>query len=110
MVLAYSKSRRQSVYSTCAALRSDGCCAVSLPHEWVGDDVVVYLAFASSNYRLCSNSVCLGEFCVEPVGNDDDEVDGGCFSHAGGMAVCELLAGADDLDSGDVVDCLAPPE
>lgn len=59
MPLAYNKVRGDAVYLLSGATRGEGKVELTLPDNWDGEALAVYLAFASENGFRVTNSVCL---------------------------------------------------
>jgi len=60
MVLIYNQDKDSVVYRLNAAVRSDGTIDVSIPANWSGDTIAVYLAFRSALGQDVSGSQFLG--------------------------------------------------
>ena len=78
MLLAYNKDRQEAAYSLAAATRADGTAELSLPADWDGEALAIYLAFCSGDGQHVSNSLCLQNDAAstEPESPDDGEDDG----------------------------------
>lgn len=60
MYVVYNPAKVDAVYETAGALRSAMSQIVSLPAEWVGDIVQIYVAFISDDSSNVANSVYVG--------------------------------------------------
>ena len=59
MALAYNKDRQEAVYRMAIATRADGTAELTLPTNWDGEALAIYLAFCSADGQHVSNSLCL---------------------------------------------------
>lgn len=57
LLVAFNKTRRTTVYSDAAACRSDEKAELSIPADWNGEELVVYLGFRSADGKTVANSV-----------------------------------------------------
>lgn len=61
MPLVFNYLRGEAVFSTAAAVRTEGIAEINLPTEWNGDTVQIYLGFISQDGKAIANSIYLGE-------------------------------------------------
>ena len=78
MALAYNKDRQEAVYRMAIATRADGTAELTLPTNWDGEALAIYLAFCSADGQHVSNSLCLQNDAAstEPEDPDSGEDDG----------------------------------
>lgn len=69
MPLAYNKDKGEAVYLTCAATRTEGTAELSLPANWDGDALAIYLGFADEKGVQVANSICLSDTASSDGGN-----------------------------------------
>jgi hypothetical protein len=60
LVLVYNTIKKESFYRMHGASRQDGTISLSIPVEWQGDDMAVFLAFRSEKGGESSNTQYLG--------------------------------------------------
>ena len=80
MALAYNKDRQEAVYRMAIATRADGTAELTLPTNWDGEALAIYLAFCSADGQHVSNSLCLqndapGTATGGSGGEDEDDGD-----------------------------------
>jgi hypothetical protein len=61
MPLAFNISKGQAVFKTNGAERSTEADTLTIPANWSGDDVEVYLGFVSNDGLLVASSAYLGQ-------------------------------------------------
>lgn len=76
MPLVYNKVRGEAIYQTEAATRADGKLELSLPDNWSGEALAVYLAFRSEEGKNVSNSHCLLNDAYEGDSDSDSTSSG----------------------------------
>ena len=59
MLLAYNKDKQEAIYDMDAATRSDAKAELTLPANWDGNAMALYLSFYSEDGKSVANSVCL---------------------------------------------------
>lgn len=84
MVLVYNKERGMAVYDLDAAVRADTTAELTLPTEWDGEAVAVYLALCSEDGQRVSNSVCLKNDAYDGDSGSTGGETGGDGSGSGG--------------------------
>lgn len=64
LLLAYNNGRQRAAYDLSSFVRADGEGALPLPWIWEGEEVEVYMVFASINAYLVSDTVYMGKCTV----------------------------------------------
>ena len=79
MALAYNKDRQEAVYRMAIATRADGTAELTLPTNWDGEALAIYLAFCSADGQHVSNSLCLQNDApsTAPGGSGGEDEDDG---------------------------------
>lgn len=61
MPFIYNKAKNETIYNTAGATRTTHTMDVTVPNNWVGDKVEVYLGMVSEDGALVADSIYLGE-------------------------------------------------
>ena len=94
MPLVYNKQRKLAVYSTIGATRSEATTQLTLPSEWNGEALAVYLGFRNEKGDSCADSICLrNDAYVAPL--DDEGADNGSETPPAGDSTGENTGGDD---------------
>ena len=64
LILLFNATRSESVFSTAGPERTEGTESISVPSEYTGEDVDVFLAFISGEGSKVANSSYLGSVTV----------------------------------------------
>lgn|SRR5690554_170975 len=64
MPLVYNIDKGESVFSTEAGERAEEMASMSIPNDWIGDTVEIYLGFISRDGLLVADSVYLGQQAI----------------------------------------------
>lgn len=64
MVMAYNTLKCRAIHDINAGKRMEGVASISLPQNWSGDEIMVYIAFKNYNATVVSDSVFAGRFVV----------------------------------------------
>ena len=64
MPLVYNIDKGESVFSTEAGERAEEMATMSIPNDWIGDTVEIYLGFISKDGLLVADSVYLGQQAI----------------------------------------------
>ena len=83
MLLVYNKDKREAIYDMNAATRSDTKAELTLPSNWSGNALAVYLSFCNEDSKSVANSVCLKNDDADE-GNDTPNPGGGSGSGGSG--------------------------
>jgi hypothetical protein len=79
MLLAYNKNKKEAVYTTNSATRSEAKAELALPANWSDDALAIYLSFCSTDSRSVANSICLKNDAFSG-GSGEDNPGGGSGS------------------------------
>ena len=61
MPFIYNKDKNETIYNTAGATRTTHTMDVTVPNNWEGDKVEVYLGMVSEDGSLVADSIYLGE-------------------------------------------------
>ena len=76
MPLVYNKERRLAVYSTNGATRRDASVQLTMPSEWNGEALAVYLGFRNEKGDSCADSICLrNDAYASPMDDEESGID-----------------------------------
>lgn len=64
LVVIYNSVKGEAIFDTAGAARSEATQAFSLPVEWVGDSVQVYLGFITEDGKDVANSIFVGAVMI----------------------------------------------
>ena len=99
MPLVYNKKRQLAVYSTNGATRRDASVQLTMPSEWSGEALAVYLGFRNEKGDSCADSICLrNDAYAAPL--DDEGSDSGSETSPAGDPTGENTGGDDQGGSG----------
>lgn len=99
MPLVYNKKRQLAVYSTNGATRRDASVQLTMPSEWSGEALAVYLGFRNEKGDSCADSICLrNDAYAAPL--DDEGSDSGSETPPASDSTGENTGGDDQGGSG----------
>lgn len=64
MLLVYNTNKGIATYKANGSLRDNQAIELTIPAEWKGDDVAIYLAFRSETGKLSSNTLFVGQVVI----------------------------------------------
>lgn len=59
MLPAYNKSKEMVIYDATSAMRAEESAELTIPENWSGDALAVYLSFQNEDNASVSNSMCV---------------------------------------------------
>ena len=77
MPLVYNKDKGEAVYLTSAGTRASATVDLTLPTNWAGDALAIYLGFSDQNGERVANSVCLSDTASSGSGSGGNTGGGG---------------------------------
>ena len=64
MPFIYNKTKNETIYNTAGATRTVHTMDVTVPNNWAGDKVEVYLGMVSEDGALVADSIYFGELTL----------------------------------------------
>ena len=67
MPFIYNKTKNETIYNTAGATRTTHTQSLTVPNDWEGDKVEVYLGMVSEDGKEVADSIYLGEVTLTPA-------------------------------------------
>ena len=65
--IIYNKAKGETIYDTAGATRATHTQSLTVPNDWEGDKVEVYLGMVSDDGKEVADSIYLGEVTLTPA-------------------------------------------